>query len=93
MKPYALTLLISTLLIFILRIFYPYSIINLLHNFNLFSASELNAEEVKTFVYIHVAGSIFLNYLIFHKYILFKLVYCLLIAFNILLIISSLKQF
>lgn len=93
MKPYAVTLFISTLLILILRIFYPYSIINLLHNFNLFSVSELNAEEVKTFVYVYVAGSIFLNYLIFHKHILFKLIYCLLIAFNILLIISSLRPF
>ncbi|MBP1164792.1 putative membrane protein [Chryseobacterium sp. PvR013] len=93
MKPYAVTLLISITIIFILRIFYSNSIVNLSHNVNLFSASEIKAQEVKTLVYLYLAGLVFLNYLIFHKHILFKLVYCLLIALNILLIISSLKQF
>jgi len=93
MKPYALTLIISVIIIFILRFFYPESIINISHNLNLFSISELNAQEVKTLVYLYLAGLVFLNYLIFHKHILFKLIYCVLVMINIILIISSLKQF
>lgn len=93
MKPYALTLIISVIIIFILRFFYPESIINISHNLNLFSISELNVQEVKTLVYLYLAGLVFLNYLIFHKHILFKLIYCVLVMINIILIISSLKQF
>jgi len=93
MKPYAVTLLISVSIIFILRIFYADSSINVSHNLNLFSVSELNTQEVKTFIYAYLIGTTLLNYAIFHKHILFKLVYCLLISMNILLIIFSLKQF
>lgn len=93
MKPYAVTLIISITIIFVIRIFYPASIINLSHNLNLFSVSELNVQEVKTLVYLYLAGIVFINYLIFHKHILFKLTYCLLIIINIIIVISSLKQF
>jgi hypothetical protein len=93
MKPYAITLLISISIIFILRIFYSDSSLNISHNLNLFSAYEINVQEVKTLVYLYLAGIVFLNYLIFHKHILFKLTYCLLITINIIIIISSLKQF
>jgi hypothetical protein len=93
MKPYAVTLLISITIIFILRIFYSDSSLNISHNLNLFSASEIKPREAKSFIYFYLMVTMFLNYLIFHKHILFKLIYCLLIALNILLIISSLKQF
>jgi hypothetical protein len=93
MKPYALTLAASITIIFILIIFYPGSATNLSHNLNLFSVSEINTQEAKFFIYIYLVGAMFLNYAIFHKHILFKLIYCLLITLNILLIITSLKQF
>lgn len=93
MKPYAITLTIGITVIFILRIFYPSSIINLSHYLNLFSVSEIKAQEVKNLVYFYIAGSMLLNYLIFHRHILFKLIYCLLITLNILFIIFSLKLF
>ncbi|ATN04668.1 hypothetical protein CRN76_04245 [Chryseobacterium indologenes] len=91
MKPYAVTLLISATIIFILRIFYEDSSANISHNLNLFSASEINPQEAKSFIYFYLMITILGNYLIFHKHIVFKLVYCLLIALNILRIISSLK--
>jgi len=47
MKPYAVTLLISATIIFILRIFYEDSSANISHNLNLFSASEINPQEAK----------------------------------------------
>ncbi|PWN62605.1 hypothetical protein C1634_007455 [Chryseobacterium viscerum] len=93
MKPYALTLAVSIPIIFIVIIFYPDSATNLSHNLNLFSVSEIKPQETKSLVYFYLMGAVFLNYAIFHKHILFKLVYCLLIALNILLIITSLKQF
>lgn len=93
MKPYAVTLLISSSIIFILRIFYADTSVNVSHNLNLFSASEINLQEAKSFIYFYLMITILVNYVIFHKHILFKLVYCLLISMNILLIIFSLKQF
>lgn len=93
MKPYAITLLISVSIISILRIFYADISINLSHNLNLFSASEINPRETKNFIYFYLMITILINYAIFHKHILFKLVYCLIIALNILLILFSLKQF
>jgi drug/metabolite transporter (DMT)-like permease len=93
MKPYALTLAASITIIFILRIFYPGSVINISHNLNLFSVSEITTQEAKFFIYIYLVGAMFLNYVIFHKHILFKLIYCLLITISIVLIVFSLKQF
>ncbi len=93
MKPYAVTLLISISIIFILRIFYADTSVNVSHNLNLFSVYEIKPQEAKSFIYFYLMVTMLVNYLIFHKHILFKLVYCLLIALNILLIISSLKQF
>ncbi len=93
MKPYAVTLLISITIIFILRIFYSDSMINLSHNLNLFSASEIKPQEVKSFIYFYLMITMLINYVIFHKHILFKLVYCLLIVINIIVIVFSLKQF
>lgn len=93
MKPYAVTLLISVSIIFILRIFYADSSINVSHNLNLFSVSEIKPREAKNFIYFYLMITMLVNYVIFHKHILFKLVYCLLISLNILLIIFSLKQF
>lgn len=93
MKPYALVLAISVTIIFILRIFYPASTINISHNLNLFSASKISTQETKNFVFIYLIGVMLLHYIIFHKHILFKLIYCLLITINILLLIFSLKQF
>jgi len=93
MKPYAVTLLISTSIIFILRIFYADTSVNVSHNLNLFSASEIKPQETKSFIYFYLMIIMLTNYVIFHKHILFKLIYCLLIALNILLIIFSLKQF
>lgn len=93
MKPYAVTLLISVSIIFILRIFYADSSINVSHNLNLFSVSEIKTQEAKSFIYFYLMITMIVNYLIFHKHILFKLVYCLLISMNILLIIFSLKKF
>jgi len=93
MKPYAVTLLISVSIIFILRIFYADSSINVSHNLSLFSVSEIKPQEAKSFIYFYLMTTMLVNYVIFHKHILFKLVYCLLISMNILLIIFSLKQF
>ncbi|MDR6457320.1 hypothetical protein J2786_000413 [Chryseobacterium vietnamense] len=93
MKPYAVTLLISITIIFILRIFYSDSMINASHNINIFSISEISPQETKRLVYFYLIGAGLLNYLIFHKHILFKLLYCLLIVINIILIVFSLKQF
>ena len=93
MKPYAVTLLISVSIIFILRIFYADSSINVSHNLNLFSVSEIKPQEAKSFIYFYLMITMLVNYVIFHKHILFKLVYCLLISLNILFIIFSLKQF
>jgi hypothetical protein len=93
MKPYAVTLLISTTIIFILRIFYAESTVNISHNLNLFSASEIKPQEAKSFIYFHLMITMLINYVIFHRHILFKLVYCLLIIINLILIVSSLIQF
>lgn len=93
MKPYAVTLLISVTIIFILRIFYADTSVNVSHNLNLFSVSEIKPQDAKSFIYFYLMVTMLLNYAIFHKHIIFKLIYCLLIALNILLIIFSLKQF
>ncbi len=93
MKLYALTLAISITILFILSFFYSDSVVNVSHNLNLFSASEINIRETKSFIYFYLIGATLLNYVIFQKHILFKLIYCLLIVLNILLIISSLQQF
>lgn len=93
MKPYAVTLLISITIIFILRIFYSDSSLNISHNLNLFSASEIKPADAKSFIYFYLMITMLLNYVIFHKHILFKLVYCLLIVINMILIVFSLKQF
>lgn len=93
MKPYAVILLISVTIMFILRIFYADTSVNVSHNLNLFLASEIKPQEAKSFIYFYLIGTMLTSYVIFHKHILFKLIYCLLIALNILLIISSLKQF
>lgn len=93
MKPYALTSAISITIIFILRFFYPDSTTNISHNLNLFSESEINIHNTKSFIYFYLVGATLLNYLIFHKHILFKMVYSLLIIINLILIVFSLKQF
>ncbi len=93
MKPYAVTLLISATIIFILRIFYAESTVNISHNLNLFSASEIPPQEAKSFIYFYLMITMLINYVIFHRHILFKLVYCLLIIINLILIVSSLIQF
>lgn len=93
MKAYALTLTVTITFIFIVRIFYPDSIINVSHNLNLFSVVEINTREIKNVIHLYLTGSILLSYLIFHNQLLFKLIYCLLIIINIILIIFSLKQF
>ncbi len=93
MKPYAVTLLISATIIFILRIFYAESTVNISHNLNLFSASEIKPQEAKSFIYFYLMITMLINYVIFHRHILFKLVYCLLIIINLILIVSSLIQF
>lgn len=93
MKSYAITLLISATIIFILRIFYAESTVNISHNLNLFSASEIKPQEAKSFIYFYLMITMLINYVIFHRHILFKLVYCLLIIINLILIVSSLIQF
>lgn len=93
MKPYAVTLLISATIIFILRIFHAESSVNISHNLNLFSASEIKPQEAKSFIYFYLMITMLINYVIFHRHILFKLVYCLLIIINLILIVSSLIQF
>lgn len=63
MKPYEVTLLISITIIFILRIFYAEASVNISHNLNLFSASELYPFFIKTVLtkksYPERAGFIF----------------------------------
>lgn len=93
MKPYALTLVMSSLIIFILRVFYPHSTINVAHNINLVSVSEISTEETKNLVFFYLMGTMLSNYIIFHQHLLFKLTYGLLIMINIILIVISLKQF
>jgi hypothetical protein len=93
MRIYALTLTISSLAIFILRIFFPDLSINVSHNLNLIFNSNINIRDAKNLVYFYLMSSMLLNYFIFHKHIIFKGIYCLLITINILLIIFYLKQF
>ena len=93
MRIYPLIQLSTVVIISILKIFYTNSVINLSYNLNLVSVSPVSIEDVKTFIYVYLMGSIGLNYLIFHKHIVFKIIYCLLIALNILLIICLLNKF
>lgn len=93
MRIYPLIQLSTVVIISILKIFYTNSVINLSYNLNLVSVSPVSVEDVKTFIYVYLMGSIGLNYLIFHKHIVFKIIYCLLIALNILLIICLLNKF
>lgn len=92
MRIYPLIQLSTVVIISVLKIFYTNSVINLSYNLNLVSVSPVSVEDVKTFIYVYLIGSIGLNYLIFHKYIVFKIIYCLLIALNILLIICLLNK-
>jgi hypothetical protein len=93
MRIYPLIQLITVVIISVLKIFYKNSVINLSYNLNLFSASHISFDEVKTLINVYLMGSLGLNYLIFHKHIIFKIIYCLLIAQNILVIICLLKRF
>ncbi|GAA5090324.1 hypothetical protein GCM10023210_16260 [Chryseobacterium ginsengisoli] len=93
MKIYALTLTLSTLIIFLLRIFYIDSSNNISHNLNLLFDSNINGRDAKSFIYFYLMLSMILNYLVFHKLWMFKAIYCLLICINILLIVFSLNQF
>ncbi len=93
MRIYPLIQLSTVVIISVLKIFYTNSVINLSYNLNLVSISPVSIEDVKTLIYVYLIGSIGLNYLIFHKHIVFKIIYCLLIALNILLIICLLNMF
>jgi hypothetical protein len=93
MRIYPLIQLSTVVIISVLKIFYTNSVINLSYNLNLVSISPVSIEDVKTLIYVYLIGSIGLNYLIFHKHIVFKIIYCLLIALNILLIICLLNKF
>jgi hypothetical protein len=92
MRIYPLIQLSTVVIISVLKIFYTNSVINLSYNLNLVSISPVSIEDVKTLIYVYLIGSIGLNYLIFHKHIVFKIIYCLLIALNILLIICLLNK-
>lgn len=93
MKKYRLIHSLSTLLIFIIKIFYPQSVKNVSNNFNQLFNSAINEGDAKNLVYFIIMLSVMINYFMFDKHKIFIALYYFLIAFNIFFIIFCLKQF
>ncbi len=85
MKIYASALIVSSAAVLFLKIFWDGSSVNLSHHLNLLFDADTEGTDAQHLVYFFVTGELLLNYLIFHRHILFKILYCLLIAINVLL--------
>jgi len=93
MKKYRLVHSLSTLLIFIIKIFYPQSVKNISHNVNRLFNSTISEGDAKNLVYFIIMLSVIINYFMFDKHKTFIALYYFLIIFNIFFIIFCLKQF
>lgn len=93
MKIYALILSTCAIIVFFLRFFYSETAGNVSHNLNELFNSHINDSDAKNIVYFNSMLSMLINYLIFYKHVVFKVIYILLIAINIMLLLFSLKQF
>jgi hypothetical protein len=93
MKKYRLIHSLSTLLIFIIKIFYPQSGKNISHNVNQVFNSTISEGDAKNLGYFIIVLSVMINYFMFDKHKIFIALYYFLIAFNMFFIILCLKQF
>ena len=93
MKYVRLTHIITILIIFILRLFFPDITTNLTHNINLFSHSPFTNNEVRSSIFSIFGPLLFLNYLLTGENKIFKLLYCILILLNISVIILFIHKF
>lgn len=87
MKIYASALIISSAVLLFLQILWPGSSMNLSRHLNNLFDGNIDPTDAANLIYFFTTGELMLNYLIFHKHILFKILYCLLIAIDILLIV------
>ncbi len=93
MKVYALILSLCSLVVFFLRFFYSQEVENVSHNLNLLFNSQLNGSDAKNIIYFYPMLSIFISLFINYRHIIFKAIYILLIALNVLLFIFLLQKF
>ncbi len=93
MKIYAMVLSVCSIVVFSLRFFYFQAVENVSHNLNLLFNSHINGSDAKDVVYFYPLLSILISRFIIYKHVLFKIIYILLIALNILLLIFSLQKF
>lgn len=93
MKIYALILSLCSAAVFFLRFFYSEAVENVSYNLNLLSNSPTKGSDAKNIVYFYPMLSILISYFIVYRHAIFKIIYILLIALNVLLLLISLQKF
>lgn len=93
MKIYVLILTVCSFSVLFLRFFYFETIENISHNLNRLFNSHINGSDAKNIIYFYPMLSIFISYFIHYSHVIFKIIYILLIALNVLLLVFSLQKF
>jgi hypothetical protein len=93
MKFYILILSVCSFAVLFVRFFYSEAVENVSHDLNRLFNSHLNGSDAKNIIYFYPMLSIFISYFINYRHVIFKIIYILLIALNVLLLVFSLQRF